>query len=163
MPAVFDLFGDEVPEGWGKRGRPPHLVDDKKRCKVRLLLAMGRKEAEIAAALGITEPTLRKHYFRELACRQTARFQLEGTVLLRLYEEVEAGNVAAIKELGKKIDKAAIADSDFARRVAEQSQPKKAVKLGKKEQALQDARTPDTATPLGRLMAMRTTDSDKLN
>jgi predicted transcriptional regulator len=164
MATNFDLLGDPIPEGWGKRGRPPHTPDDKKRLKVKLLRAIGRTNDEIAAALGITEKTLRKHYFRELGSRDEAKFQVEGTRLLKLYEGVEEGKIAAIKELGKILDKAELADNAFAKRAAAIGKPKKEPKLGKKDQAVKDAQTPDLETPLGRAMAQRLQQQDlKLN
>ena len=162
MPGDFDLLGDPIPEGFGKRGRPPHVPDDKKRIKVKLLLAVGRTDAEIARALGITDKTLSKYYFRELRSRDDARFQVEGTRLLKLYEAAEEGKVAANKELGKILEKAALADNEFAKRAAAIGK-KKEPKLGKKEQSLQDARTPDLDTPLGRAMAQRLQPDQKLN
>jgi hypothetical protein len=153
MDGKFDLLGDPIPEGWGKRGRPPHMVTEEKRCKVKLLLAIGRKNHEIAAALGISEPTLRKNYFREMRSREEAKFQLEGTRLLRMYEQVEAGNVGAIKELGKVLEKAE-RDASPLNRMNNEPAPRPP-RLGKKERALLDARQPDTATTLGDLMAQR--------
>jgi hypothetical protein len=162
MTAIFDLLGDPIPEGLGKRGRPPHVPDDKKRIKVKLLLAVGRKDEEISKALGITEKTLWKYYFRELRSRDEARFQVEATRLMKLYEGIEDGNVAANKELGKILDKAVLADNEFARRAANIGK-KKDEKLGKKEQALKDARSPDLDTPLGRAMARRQLPDTQLN
>lgn len=37
----FDLLGDPIPEGFGKRGRPEHIPTVENRNKVRLLLALG--------------------------------------------------------------------------------------------------------------------------
>lgn len=159
MSVEFDLLGDPIPEGWGKRGRPPHTPDDRKRIKVRLMMAVGRKDEEIAQALGITMPTLRKHYRQELKEREASRFRVEGTQLLKLYEGVEEGNVAANRELSRKLERAVLADQDAARRhAATLRQPK----LGKKEQALADARNPSTETALGRLIAERS-QTGKLN
>jgi hypothetical protein len=153
MDGNFDLLGDPIPDGWGKRGRPPHMVTVQNRCKVMLLLAVGRKNHEIAAALGISEPTLRKNYFREMRSREEAKFRLEGVRLLRIYEQVEEGNVGAIKELGKVLEKADRDSSPLNRANVDPSiMPPK---LGKKEKAFLDAQRPDTTTTLGELMAQR--------
>lgn len=163
MSENFDLLGDPIPEGFGKRGRPPHVPDVKKRSKVMLLLAIGRTDAQIAAALGISEPTLKKHYFRELKSKEEARFRVEGASLLKLYELVEAGNMAAIREMNKVLAKASAADPHFERRAAANAQPGREQKLGKKELALKNANTPNLDTPLGQLMAMRNEPSGKPN
>lgn len=155
MDGNFDLLGDPIPEGFGKRGRPPHIATNQNRCKVMLLLAIGRKSGDIAAALGVTEPTLRKHYFRELKSKEEARFRVEGVRLLKLYEQVEAGNVGAMKELGKALDRADLEAGTFGRAQHDATAAGKPAKLGKKERALADAKAPDTETDIGRLMAMR--------
>lgn len=132
MPVEFDLLGDEIPEGFGKRGRPPHRVSEEKRKLVIQLCAFDWDEEKIAGALGITPPTLRKHYFRELRSKREARFRVEGKLLVALMTEVEKGNVSAVKEYLKRLEK-----HDLKRVPA----PAKAKppKLGKKEQALVDA------------------------
>ena len=105
MAENFDLLGDPIPEGLGKRGRPPHLVTEKNRCKVIMLLAMCWDEKRIAGVLGISEPTLRKHYFRELASRAVALDRMRASHLALLWTQAEAGNVAAMKEIGRELDK----------------------------------------------------------
>ena len=60
---AFDLLGDPILEGFGKRGRPPHIPTEKNRNKIMILLAQGWIDQRISSALGITVPTLRKHFF----------------------------------------------------------------------------------------------------
>ena len=55
-----------------KKGRPAFAATDADRRKVKTLRKSGLTEAEIAGALGITEPTLRKHFAAELAFVPTA-------------------------------------------------------------------------------------------
>ncbi|MGJ5149855.1 hypothetical protein [Bradyrhizobium sp. HKCCYLR1023] len=105
MGEVFDLFGDPVPANWGKRGRPEHIPTQKNRNRVSLLLAMGWSNARIAAALLVTLPTLRKHYFSELRFRDVARDRLDAGVAEKLWEGVQAGNVGAIKEFRSFMDR----------------------------------------------------------
>lgn len=155
MTKSFDLFGDPVPEGFGKRGRPPHVVTAEAKAKVILLMAIGRKDFEIALALGISEPTLRKNYRFELRSREEAKFKLEASRLLKLYEQVEEGNVAAIKEMGKVQERAEIDSGPYAPRSNKVAKADKPVKLGKKEQANLDAQSPDAESPMGKLMAAR--------
>lgn len=76
-PAV-DLFGEPVDPRRGQVGRPRHMPSDPRRAKVAELHAAGFSHLEIAAALGITAPTLRLNYPAELNSRsQTWRRQLE--------------------------------------------------------------------------------------
>jgi hypothetical protein len=58
-----DLFGQPVVT---RLGRPRHLPTDTSRALVAELRAGGATQAEIAAAIGITPPTLRLNYPVEL-------------------------------------------------------------------------------------------------
>lgn len=135
--AILDLFGDPVPPEHVGRGRPPHVVTDKNRQKVMLLLALERAEDDVAAAIGITAPTLRKHYFRELKARHDARLRLDGALLGALASEAAAGNVAAVKELYKRVEKHD--QVKLSQSVAARGSQAKPVPLGKKEAARQAA------------------------
>ncbi|UIK04895.1 hypothetical protein [Neorhizobium galegae] len=85
--------------------------------------------------MGITIPTLKKHYFSELKVRDTARDRVEGIGLLALWNMGREGNVAAMKEYFRRHD-AAIGDV-FADEVEREQR-----KLGKKEQARIEAENP---------------------
>jgi len=132
----FDLLGDPIPDGFGKRGRPPHLVTAENRRKVMVLAAFDKNEMQIAAALGISGPTLRKHYFRELKSRLEARQRLEGKLLGALMKEVDAGNVSAIHKVFKRLDRHDLA---LGVQPAAKARTAKPPKLGKKAQAEIDA------------------------
>lgn len=134
MEQEFDLLGDPIPEGFGKRGRPPHRVTDEKRRLVIQLCAFGWSIERIAAALSITPPTLRKNYLRELKVKEEARARVEGKLLSALMKEVEAGNVTAIDKYFKRLDKldqAVLADR--IRNAGLEPKAPKPEKLGKKE------------------------------
>lgn len=142
---IFDLLGDPIPEGWGKRGRPPHVPTPEKRQIIVVLCAFGKSNEEIADALRISEPTLRKHYFRELRDRAGARQRLEAKLYSGLLKGVEEGNASSIDKLFKRLDRFdqwmlsnAVANRDPAdsRKAKVKSLPPK----GKKEQARDDAR-----------------------
>lgn len=135
---ILDLFGDPVPPEHVGRGRPPHVVTDRNRQKVMILLALERDQKDVAAAIGITVPTLKKHYFREMRSRHEARLRLDGALLGALASEAAAGNVAAIKELYKRIerhDQVKLAESVADRGAKGERVPPP----GKKEQARQAA------------------------
>lgn len=141
---AFDLFGDPVPVNHGKRGRPQHAWTKENSNKVILLLAQGWPDLRIANAMGISPPTLRKHYFSELKKRDAARDRVESIGLLSLWNMGREGNVAAMKEYFRRHD-AAIGDV-FAEEVERETR-----KLGKKEQARVEAENPpddwETAIP----------------
>lgn len=132
---AFDLLGDPIPQGFGRRGRPPHVPTQQNRNKIMLLLAQGWTNARIAHALGITQPTLTKHYFRELRARDAARDRVEAIGLLSLWQQGRAGNVGAMKEYFRRHD-AAIAP------LFEDKVEKAAERLGKKERLRQEADNP---------------------
>ena len=133
----FDLLGDPVPDGWGRRGRPPHIPTDENRRKIVLLMAFDKNEEQIAAALSITPPTLRKYYFRELKTRLEARHRLEGKLLAKLVEEVDKGNVSANDKLWKRLDRHDLVTGQVVRPAKAAKPPK----LGKKDQAVLNAAT----------------------
>jgi len=105
MGVDFDLLGDPIPEGFGRRGRPAHVPSDEKRRLVIQLLAFEWSPERISAALSITPPTLRKHYFRELQFKAEARARVEARLLSSLMNEAEAGNVSAVDKYFKRLDK----------------------------------------------------------
>lgn len=105
MELRFDLLGDPIPENHGGRGRPPHIVTSENRNKVMMLLAFGWKDERIARALRIAPPTLRKHYKVELKSRDDARDCLEANVAARLLYDGLGGNVGAMREFGRVLER----------------------------------------------------------
>lgn len=135
VEAVRDLFGDLVTLPSGRRGRPAHRWSKSSADKVLLGRATGYSDAEIAGALGISLPTLRKYYFSEL--KQTAqRLRFEFWRLHLLAEMASTGNVGALKELGKVMEKR---DRYLAERALKADPPAAVAPLGKKEAARRDA------------------------
>lgn len=131
-----DLFGDPILPPQESRGRPEHSWSRENSNKVLLAFARGLSVKEAATAIGVSVPTLRKHYFAEVGKRADARLRMEMTQLARLNAAAEAGKVAAEKELFKRLDKAAL--SDLADRVADRGRngaPPRPPKLGKKAAA----------------------------
>ena len=150
MSEKYDLLGDPIPENFGKRGRPPHIPTQENRNRVRLLLGLDWDIERIAKSLRITKPTLRKHYFSELKHQDEARHQVEAVHLEMLWDQCKAGNVAAIKEWRRMMDRAQQEEAD---RKLRQDQappgPRKAAPLGKKEAADQDAQSAGLGTEWG--------------
>ena len=107
-----DLFGDPLIFKEPKRGRPEHVRTDEKAKRVSMLFAMGRSVKEVAAAMGITQPTLRKHYFSEVEQRDAMLTKVEAAQLAKLWEQSES--TSATKALLDRCD-----DARNARRTAE--------------------------------------------
>ena len=141
MAENLDLLGWPIPEP-RDAGRPEHVPSDENRNKIMMLLVFGRTNAEIAKAIGVSQPTLRKHYLQQLEQRKIARLQLDATRYAALYAKVLAGDVGANKELGKMLTEHD--RKEMAAAFGNEPRKGKATKPGKKEQANQDAK--DAAT-----------------
>lgn len=107
----FDLFGHPIPANAGERGRPEHAPDPEIARKIRLLLISGWTLGRIAHEVGLSVPTIRKHYFasgkiRVQQAREMARAEQLGKCILALDAQVEAGNVAAIRQMREIIQEA---------------------------------------------------------
>lgn len=152
MDKIFDLLGDPIPQGRGKRGRPEHIPTGINRSQVRLLLAMNWTEPRIANALRITTPTLRKHYFSELKERAAARDALQAARLLMVYKAAAAGNVGAMKELGRIVDNDELAGVGRARSDQDEEIVDRLQGLGKKDRANIEAETGLAGTRWGQLL-----------
>jgi hypothetical protein len=146
MAQEFDLWGDPVPEETEKRGRPPHEATPERRMRVAVLRALKHTTDEIAAAIGISERTLRTKYLPEL---KGGLAQKRAEALVQLWSKAQEGNVSAIKEFLRQVEK-----SDLVM-PRQPMRPARPPKLGKKEQALIDAGAPDTTTSMGELMTRR--------
>jgi hypothetical protein len=94
---MTDLFGDVVPRNFGGRGRPEHMPTSENINKVRMLLALGWGNGRIAKAMSITQPTLRKHYKFHLRFRDEMRDRMEASYGIRLWAQVQEGNVGAMR------------------------------------------------------------------
>lgn len=68
-----DLFGEPITPAEDCRGRPPHVPTDATRETVRRLRGEGRQQRDIAKAVGLTVPTLHRHYPEELESTSQAR------------------------------------------------------------------------------------------
>lgn len=154
MAEEFDLFGLPVLPPTERRGRPAHVPSNENRNRVNMLLSLGWSNERIAAALSITLPTLRKHYFSELKYRDVARDRLNMRRAELLWKQVEHGNVGAMKEFDRFLEKSDLMEFGQTSRPRSETKPAPA-KVGKKEAALAAAQQPDVASPLGHLMARR--------
>lgn len=136
----IDLFGYPDRPGRGQKGRPRFAVTPRDRNRVRMLLAMGWSNPRIAAALEVSLPTLHKYFRRELAERDVMRDRLDARRLELAMEQANGGNISALRELGKLIERqdAALADEKFGTRRPEE----KPAAIGKKEALVEEANRP---------------------
>lgn len=112
---------------------------DAMREQVAIAAGSGRMtQEEIAIALGISPPTLRKHFERELAEGAYAK-RLEA--LQALHAAAAKGNVSAIREYLEESPRIAVPSSLDAPEVPAAEGPK-----GKKERAQADAKTAQVGT-----------------
>lgn len=111
-------------------GRHEFQPTDEDREKVRVLKAGGMSMEAIAEAVGISEPTLRKHFSSELD-RATAKVRAE--VLMARFRSAMGGNVSAQNKMLELVGASAADDKVNAR--GKKSEPKK----GKKEEQMEAA------------------------
>jgi hypothetical protein len=130
----FDLFGNPYIAEPPRRGRPPHAVTKETRNRVSMLVALGWANPRIAGVLGVTLPTLRKHYFFELRQRDVARDKLEARRIEMAWQLAESGNVAALREFGRLLDRNDLMDAEAKFAADKQNESKATDKpRGKKE------------------------------
>lgn len=115
MPREFDLLGHPIPDNHGQPGANGHVATAKNVSKIRLLLVAGMTKKAIAAELGLSVPTLNKHYFTSQekslrSARAQAICDAKAANLLRLHQASEKGNVAAIKEMNAILSAEAMKD-----------------------------------------------------
>lgn len=114
-------------------GRRAYRPSDDEREKVRVLKAGGMTNEAIATAVGITIPTLTKHFSVELDCG-TAKVRAE--LLMARYRSAIGGNVSAQTKMLELVGASAAGDKLKDRETApagSAASPTRAPKLGKKE------------------------------
>ncbi|TDG33969.1 helix-turn-helix domain-containing protein [Paracraurococcus ruber] len=118
-------------------GRKPLRPDFGQRRRVMDLAACGKPPKVIARVLGVSEPTLRKHYAEELA---TGAERVEAEVISALMSKARSGNVSALKEARAIISQARLDEMQEALTAGHApAKPPKAETPGKKLQAAREA------------------------
>jgi AraC-like DNA-binding protein len=142
MSESFDLFGHPVRSGKGQKGRPRYEASEKDRNKIKLLLALGWSIDRMANAIGVSAATVKRYFRAELKVRDAMRDRLDARRFEIAMEQANAGNVAALKELGKMLDRSDLMGLEDKLRRAQEDQPAPRGKtLGKKEAAQEAAKT----------------------
>ncbi len=140
MEENFDLFGQPIPEWKGKRGRPPYEPTERDRNKIKLLLALGWSNERIGNAIGRSAATIKRYFRAELKERDAMRDRFDARRFEIAMEQANAGNVAALKELGKMVEASDRMGVDNRLREAQKKADSEG-KLGKKEAAKEAAKT----------------------
>ncbi|WP_320176638.1 helix-turn-helix domain-containing protein [Roseovarius pacificus] len=146
MARDFDMLGDPIPDNHGKPGANGHTPNAKTVNRVRTLHASGVPKKTIAEELGISQPTLNKHYFKNgrlnmRAAKKRALTELKAKMILRLEEAADKGNVSAIKALIKFVEEEELAELARSVADADDAPKRKSAPLpkGKKEQLTAEA------------------------
>lgn len=122
-------------------GRPELEVSAEQRDRVEILVGGGMAIEDIAAALSMSEKTLRKHFRVEL---KRGRSKKRAEMLEAMFRAGNGGNVSAQKAY-MALNEIATADDNWVNPQAETTAPKPA-KLGKKELAAEAAGTAGVGT-----------------
>lgn len=141
MADDLDLFGNPYHSAGRGQGRPEHVPSEENIINVMVLLASGMTNAEVAKTVGLSTPTLRKHYFHLLKQREVMLTRLKGRLRTAQIQQGLAGSAAALSGALKMLD------SVSAEKVNRDMQSKAANKpaaakgyVSKKEQRLDNAR-----------------------
>lgn len=131
---AVDLFGETPSPYRDPRGRPKMRLTNELRDRVAMLRASGMTQQEIADAVGCSVPTLAQYFSLELNEGKAVK---RAEMLQALWDAGMNGNVTAMRTW--------LALSDKGVTPREVVRPKAEPKLGKKEQALVDAKTAPSA------------------
>lgn len=122
MSQFFDLFGEPIVEKADAPGRPEHQPTDYFRFKIMILQSIGKTQKEIAGVVGISVPTLRKHYFSILMNQKKAQDREFAMRATALYRQGLDGNASAFKEYDRLVERALLkAQSDAVKEAAKRS------------------------------------------
>lgn len=140
MVGDFDLFGNPVETPDRKVGRPEHVPSEESIINIMVLLASGMTNREVAAIVGISVPTLRKHYFHLTRRRDVLLSRLRTKLRVAQIQQGLAGNASALSGALRTLDtvSAEATASNLKKRAANQSEPRKGY-VSKKEQRLESA------------------------
>jgi hypothetical protein len=103
VPMVEGLFGPQPAVRVRGRGRPAHVWERRNSVRICNLFACGYTVEMVAKVVGLSQPTLRKVYFSEVAEREVMAIKVKADQLARLTEQAIGGNVAAEKALAGMI------------------------------------------------------------
>jgi hypothetical protein len=144
-----DLLGDPWTPPRDPRGRKRHKRNPLVAENVAILRASGATVEEIALRTGLSEPTLRQYYFREL---DTTRAQALGRAVLReaMWGKAKKGVVSAARFILEEFERGQAAVP--LAKAPPAATPEADEKLGKKAAANLAAETAHEGTEWGHLL-----------
>lgn len=145
-PAV-DLLGDPWTPPRDPRGRKRHRRNPQVAQKIALMRSTGSTVEDVVLNIGLSAPTLRKYYLRELDEGSTLARQ---EILQAQYQRAMAGSAASAKLVLAEIERNGFVPriADAAAQAAAAASPSNKP-LGKKEQATLDAQSAGLETEWG--------------
>lgn len=141
MEQDFDLFGNPLASGGRTPGRPEHKPTEENIIYIMVLLSSGMTNKEVAKTIGISVPTLRKHYLHLTRARDVILARLRAKLRTAQIQQGLAGNAAALAGALRMLDtvSAEAAAKDLRNRAANQSAPASTGYVSKKQQSLERA------------------------
>ena len=141
-----DLLGDPWTPPRDPRGRKRHKRNKQVAESVAVLRASGSTVEEVALRTGLSEPTLRKYYFREL---DEGRVLARQMVVEAMYQKALAGNAGAARFIREEFERG---EGNVPLKAKPVEKPAKEEALGKKAAADRDAKTAHEGTGWGNLL-----------
>ncbi len=142
------------PKRSGAGGRKVYQPERSDREKVAVLVSSGMAIDQIARAMGLSEPTLRRAFKAEL---ETGAIRKRADMLVALHRTALKGNVAAQKEALAIMDRARLEklQDEVRGKAAGKPEAPAADPIGKKEQAQLDAHGVVTKGPWSKLVRLK--------
>lgn len=136
---VDGLFGPQPAERVRGRGRPAHTWDRQISVRICNLFACKHTVEMVARVIGISQPTLRKVYFSEVAAREVMDLKVKSEQLARLTDAAIAGSVSAEKALAGMIHGEQLRQLDQHVKSRTGERTSSGPRVGKKEERKQAA------------------------
>lgn len=130
---VEGLFGPQPAERVRGRGRPAHVWDRQFSVRICNLFACGHTVEMVAKVMGLSQPTLRKVYFSEVAAREVMALKIKSEQLARLTDAAIDGSVTAEKALAGMIQAEQVRTVGEKIKGRGRADPAPAPRMGKKE------------------------------
>jgi len=139
MDQDFDLFGNPYDAGPRPAGRPEHKPTEESIINIMVLLASGMTNREVAKTVGISVPTLRKHYLHLTKNRDALLARLKAKLRTAQIQQGLAGNAAALSASLRMLD--TVSAERVARNLRDKAanQPAPRGYVSKKDQRLESA------------------------
>jgi hypothetical protein len=135
----FDLFGNPYDASPRQAGRPEHKPTEESIINIMVLLASGMTNREVAKTIGISVPTLRKHYLHLTKSKDALLARLKARLRTAQIQQGLAGNAAALSASLRMLD--TVSAERVARDLRDKAanQPAARGYISKKEQRLESA------------------------